>query len=528
MAFSDGSTAQLLYRAMRFCQTHHLKPLALLLYRLNAAVGHTVIGRGADIGPGFVILQNFSIVINSSVRAGRNLVIAHEVTIGADNGESPVLGDNVFIGAGAKVLGGIRIGSDVKVGANSLVVRDLPDGATAVGVPARIVDIAGALIEPPDTPDAHGAESRTDSRAGRTATEERLAEIWSEVLGGESVGIHDDFFSLAGHSLHAMRVVSLVRRRFGVEVPLRTLFETPTVAGMAALVDARRGDPALSQSAAGLPLRPLSRDGPLPLSFAQERLWFLDQFEPNSRAYNLINAQRLKGPLDVTALRDALSMVAERHESLRTVFAARDGKPEQIVLPTAPQSLNPIDLRSLPPGAREPEAMRLGTAFAQEPYDLANGPLWRCSLVTLAEQEHLLFIGIHHIASDGWSMDVLCREILALYAANHAGEPSPLPTLPVQYADFAVWQRSVAQRRGAGGAARLLDGAAGGSSSPSNAGRPAAARRTYLPGKLAGNPPRGCGTDRASQATEPAGGRDPVYDAPVGIQRTPCALQRTG
>jgi serine O-acetyltransferase len=143
MVLSDGSTAQLLYRAMRFCQTHHLQPFAVLLYRLNAAVGHTVIGRGADIGPGFVILHSFSIVVNTSVRAGRNLVVGHKVTIGADNGESPVLGDNVFIGAGAKVLGGIRVGSNVKIGANSLVVRDLPDGATAVGVPARIVDIAG-------------------------------------------------------------------------------------------------------------------------------------------------------------------------------------------------------------------------------------------------------------------------------------------------------------------------------------------------------------------------------------------------
>src|SRR5436305_3430548 len=121
MGFSDGTTAQLLYRAMRFCQTHYLKPLAILLYRLNAAVGHSVIGRGAEIGPGFVILHSFSIVINTSVRAGRNLIVEHEVTIGADNGQSPTLGDNVFIGAGAKVLGGIRIGSNVKIGANSLV-----------------------------------------------------------------------------------------------------------------------------------------------------------------------------------------------------------------------------------------------------------------------------------------------------------------------------------------------------------------------------------------------------------------------
>jgi serine O-acetyltransferase len=146
MWFSDGSTAQILYRAMRFCQTHRLKPLAFALYRINAMVGHVVIGRGADFGPGFVILHSFGVVINSSVRAGRNLVIEHGVTIGAEKNLSPVIGDNVFIGAGAKIIGPVRIGSDVKIGANAVVTKDLPDGATAVGIPARVVRLYGERV----------------------------------------------------------------------------------------------------------------------------------------------------------------------------------------------------------------------------------------------------------------------------------------------------------------------------------------------------------------------------------------------
>lgn len=146
MAFSDGSTCQVLYRLMSWCQAHGLKPLAFFLYRLNAAVGHAVIGRDAQFGPGLVILHSFAIVINSSVRAGKNLVMEHGVTIGAERGQSPVLGDNVFIGAGAKIIGPVRIGSDVKIGANAVVTKDLPDGATAVGIPARVVKIYGKHV----------------------------------------------------------------------------------------------------------------------------------------------------------------------------------------------------------------------------------------------------------------------------------------------------------------------------------------------------------------------------------------------
>jgi serine O-acetyltransferase len=155
MCLSDGSSAQLLYRVMRFLERNKLKPLSFLVYRLNVHIGHVVIGRGADFGPGFVILHSLGIVVNTEVRAGKNLVIEHGVTIGAEKGKSPVLGDNVFIGAGAKIIGGVRIGNDVKIGANAVVTKDLPDGATAVGIPAKVVKIYGRPIgksEPLVTP----------------------------------------------------------------------------------------------------------------------------------------------------------------------------------------------------------------------------------------------------------------------------------------------------------------------------------------------------------------------------------------
>jgi len=152
-AFSDGSTAQILYRLMRFCQKYRLKSLAFVVYRLNAAIGHAIIGRDAELGPGLVILHSLCVVINSQVRAGKNLVLEHGVTIGAEKNQAPVLGDNVFIGAGAKVLGGVRIGSDVKIGANAVVTKDVPDGATVVGIPARVIKIYGKRVAPAREPE---------------------------------------------------------------------------------------------------------------------------------------------------------------------------------------------------------------------------------------------------------------------------------------------------------------------------------------------------------------------------------------
>ena len=146
MLLTDGSTTQIVYRAMRFCQTRHLKPLAFILYRLNIFCSHAVIGRGAEFGDGLIILHTSGIVINSKVKAGKNLILEHGVTIGAEKNRCPVLGDNVFVGAGAKIIGGVTIGSDVKIGANAVVTKDLPDGATAVGIPAKVIKIYGERV----------------------------------------------------------------------------------------------------------------------------------------------------------------------------------------------------------------------------------------------------------------------------------------------------------------------------------------------------------------------------------------------
>jgi amino acid adenylation domain-containing protein len=275
------------------------------------------------------------------------------------------------------------------------------------------------------------------SRAPRDPAEELLAAIWSEVLGSRRVGIHDDFFELGGHSLLATQVMSRVREAFNVEVPLRRLFEGPTVAELAHAIEAAL---AAGAPAADGPIPRAGRDGALPLSFAQERLWFLDRLQPGETVYNLPLVLRLRGELDAAALAAAFGEIVRRHEVLRTVFAERDGEPVQVVLPAAPRALPAVDLAGLPAAAREREAARLAGEAAW-PFDLARGPLLRTTLLRLGGQEHGLLLDLHHIVSDGWSAGVLVREIGALYAAAREGRSSPLPELPIQYADFALWQR---------------------------------------------------------------------------------------
>ncbi|HEX8245669.1 MAG TPA: condensation domain-containing protein, partial [Longimicrobium sp.] len=274
--------------------------------------------------------------------------------------------------------------------------------------------------------------------APRTPVEEVLAGIWAEVLGVERVGVHDPFFELGGHSLLATRVVSRVRELFGVELPLRALFEGPTVAEMAVRVEEMRraGLPVLP------PVVPVDRTEPPPLSFAQERLWFLDQLEPGSAFYNLPFALRLRGALDVDALERGLGEIVRRHDALRTVFQERDGTPVQVVAPFGGFRLTRKDLSHLPAETREAEVQReLVAESTERPFDLAAGPLFRASLLRLGAEEHVLLLSMHHVVSDGWSMGVLYRELSALYEAYRDGGESPLPELAVQYADYAVWQR---------------------------------------------------------------------------------------
>jgi amino acid adenylation domain-containing protein/non-ribosomal peptide synthase protein (TIGR01720 family) len=274
--------------------------------------------------------------------------------------------------------------------------------------------------------------------APRDEVERKLASIWAEVLRLERVGIHDNFFELGGHSLLATQTLSRIRSAFGVELPLRDLFDAPTVATLGGRVHVAL------QTRRGLvapPLVPVPRTGRLPLSFAQQRLWFLDQLEPNNPAYNIPTAVRLEGTLEVTALERSLGELVRRHEALRTLFR---GEPEgaiQVIAPAAPQPLPVLNLTGLPRGEREAEARRLAIEEARRPFDLARGPLLRTYLLRLSEREHVLLVTVHHIISDGWSMTLLIRELALLYTAFSTGQSSPLPELPIQYADYAAWQQ---------------------------------------------------------------------------------------
>jgi hypothetical protein len=229
-----------------------------------------------------------------------------------------------------------------------------------------------------------------------------------------------------------------------VDLPLRRLFETRTLAAFAAQVRA-----ALQEGAPeARPIVALPRAGGpqvLPLSFAQQRLWFLDQLDPGDPAYNLPVAVRLAGDLDPDVLARAFAEVVRRHEALRTVFASADGTPSQEIVPELAPELPVLDLRDLAEPEREPRAWAFLTEESRRSFDLRRGPLLRLHLLRLGDQDHLLLVTLHHIVADGWSIGLMVREIAALYEAFAAGRPSPLPELPVQYADFARWQRDVSQ-----------------------------------------------------------------------------------
>ncbi|MES2295467.1 MAG: amino acid adenylation domain-containing protein [Pseudomonadota bacterium] len=314
-------------------------------------------------------------------------------------------------------------------------------------VPSQFIVLEQLPLTPIGKVDRHALPPPTPADnvayvGASTDEETRLAAIWAAVLQCERVGIHDDFFSLGGHSLLATQVVSRMRTEFAVDLPLRVLFEAPTIARLTLQLAQLRQTPG---PVAPAPITPVRRDGPLPLSFGQQRLWFLDQYEQGSTAYNMSGALRLSGQLDVAALGKALNEVLRRHESLRTTFASVDGQANQVIAAQCDLALALTDLSALPHGEREANARWKMQDAAQTPFDLAHGPLLRASLIVLGAQDHLLMLCMHHIVSDGWSIGVLVREIGALYAAFVQDLPSPLPDLAIQYADFAHWQRQYLQ-----------------------------------------------------------------------------------
>ncbi len=282
------------------------------------------------------------------------------------------------------------------------------------------------------------ASTTTQYLAPRNATEETLAKIWQEILNVPQVGIDDNFFELGGHSLLATQVVSKIRQSLSVELPLRYLFEYPTVAQLA-----NQLENSVAQEIP--PIQPVARDQDLPLSFAQQRLWFLAQLEPESYAYNGSSILELKGELNLEALTASINEIVKRHEVLRTSFTVVDGQPKQKITSELKINLAISPLQKLSPTEQDTEIKQLIQVYTQQVFDLSQAPLFRLNLFRLETNQHLLLLTMHHIISDAWSTGVFIQELSALYTAFVNNQPNPLPELAIQYADFAVWQRQLLQ-----------------------------------------------------------------------------------
>lgn len=269
--------------------------------------------------------------------------------------------------------------------------------------------------------------------APRTDLEEKLVAIWSDILQRAPIGIHDNFFQLGGHSLFAAQVILRINHTFAIELPLSSLFEAPTIAHLAKKVDqfAQQG-----KTEQFIPV--CDRKETLPLSFAQQRLWFLDQLEPSSSFYHITKAVRITGHLEVQVLQAALNHVVARHEILRTTLNTVDGNPYQRI---AEKGLVALSVIKVAPTLQTAAQQRLLQAEIQRPFDLSNDLMLRATLWQLSPTDSILLLVMHHIAADGWSVGILFHELTTLYEAFSQNQPSPLPALPIQYVDFAVWQR---------------------------------------------------------------------------------------
>ncbi|MEU9077360.1 amino acid adenylation domain-containing protein [Kitasatospora sp. NPDC048538] len=353
-------------------------------------------------------------------------------------------------------------------------------------VPAVVVPIAGIPLTPNGKTDRSALPDPGTAAAGaghgpRSAREEQLCDLFSEVLGVGSVGVDDSFFDLGGHSLLATRLIGRIRSVLDVEVPIRTLFESPTVAGLAGRlggVPARRAG-----------LVPVGRERPLPLSYGQQRLWFLYDYESQGTEYNSPLGLRLTGPLDVAALGRAVDALVERHEILRTTFATEDGRGVQVVHDPAPRPLRRTDLGQ--EGGAEGLDALLRTGLSRS-FDLRGGPLLRPWLIRLGDEEHLLVLDMHHVVTDGWSKEVMARELVALLDRETTGRPAGLAPLPLQYADYAAHQHA-------------------------EHGEREAADLAYWKGRLDGVVPLELPTDRPRPATRSTVGAVHAFELPAAL-----------
>jgi amino acid adenylation domain-containing protein len=307
-------------------------------------------------------------------------------------------------------------------------------------VPAFFVPLAELPLTPNGKVDRSvlpAPEARDDCEdvivLPRTRVEATVASLWEQLLNRRHVSVHDDFFALGGHSLLAAQLVSRLREQFRVELPLRSIFETATIAGLSEVIE--------NAAALSSPLLPVSRGETAPASFAQQRLWFLDQLSQANSAYNMIGGMRLRGDLNQTALARALEALTDRHEILRTTFTTLDGRPVQVIAAKQPVSLTFSDLSVLTESEREAKVRELAAREVDQPFDLTLGPLLRVALLRLSDGEHVVLVTMHHIIADGWSMGIFVKEFVILYEAFRSDQPVELAPLPIQYADYAHWQR---------------------------------------------------------------------------------------
>jgi amino acid adenylation domain-containing protein len=310
--------------------------------------------------------------------------------------------------------------------------------------PSKLARIASQLSSA--TAIAEAVESQQARRDGpqreyvapSDPLEESVAEIWTRLLRVERVGRTDDFFLLGGHSLLATQMISRVSEVVGIQLPLVEIFANSTLDAFAKVI---RFAVSAGESTVQVPLVRVGGSARAPLSYGQQRLWFLDQLEPNSSFYNVPMAMRLTGPFDAAAMELALVEVVARHESLRTRFQLQGEEPVQVVAAEIPLPLTQVDLSDLPAEEREDEARGLVGAEARRSFNLAVGPLFRVLIVKLGPEEHVLLLNLHHAISDGWSLGVLMNDLTALYEGYRSGSPVQLPALPLAYGDYAIWQR---------------------------------------------------------------------------------------
>jgi amino acid adenylation domain-containing protein len=325
--------------------------------------------------------------------------------------------------------------------------RWLADFVPEYMIPSAFVSLDALPLTPNGKVDRHALPDSTRARPTEAANfvpsrgpvEAALAELWRELLASARFGAHDSFFECGGHSLLALQLLGRVRQIFEVEVPLERFLDEPTIARLACLVERALAE---GSTPADRPLVRVPRDEPLPTSFAQQRIWFLDQLEPGCISYHIPSVVRLEGQLDIPALERALNEVVRRHEILRTTLVPVGGIPRQVIAEQLELPLAVEDLSVLPENEREPRALLRLREHVEQPFDLARGPLVRAGLLRLSEREYIAIVTMHHAISDGWSIGILVRELSRLYESFHLGEPSPFPELAIQYADYAASQRT--------------------------------------------------------------------------------------